>query len=231
MKEKVFGIGFSKTGTTTLEEALKVLGYRMYWGHFKHNTPHYLHALYVNGDYDEILKVSQYFDAFADAPWGGSQLYKELATTYPNAYYVLTYRDPETWYDSFERMITKFDKNLETAMETFHQKGRYGAVYFFKHVFNIDQLAGNRQKIIDHYKRHNEEVACFFENSNYKFKQINFTEGEEWQSLCDFLGEEIPDQPFPHKNKGKSADSGGAKNEVLLKEKIKYKLIQGIQKL
>ena len=33
-KKKVFGIGFSKTGTTSLENALTILGYNVCKGHW-----------------------------------------------------------------------------------------------------------------------------------------------------------------------------------------------------
>ena len=68
---KVFNLGFSKTGTTSIEQALSILGYRVAKGHWKYNYCFYLLALCVNRDYDEIIRFTHSFDAFCDAPWGG----------------------------------------------------------------------------------------------------------------------------------------------------------------
>jgi len=65
---KVFNLGFSKTGTTSIEHALEMLGLRVCKGHFASNYTNYLLALYIAGDTREIIKLSRYWDAFADGP-------------------------------------------------------------------------------------------------------------------------------------------------------------------
>lgn len=68
---KVFNLGFSKTGTTSIERALQILGYRVAKGHWKYNYCFYLMSLCVHGDYEEIIRFTKAFDAFCDGPWGG----------------------------------------------------------------------------------------------------------------------------------------------------------------
>ena len=63
--EKIFGLGFSKTGTTSLEIALQKLGYNVCRGHWKNSHTFYLLALYIHRDYDEIFRIVNYWDAFA----------------------------------------------------------------------------------------------------------------------------------------------------------------------
>lgn len=89
--EKIFGIGLSKTGTTSLSEALNILGIKS-----------------IHKPRKEFLKEKErglpYFSTlkgyygFTDFPcW---YIYKELDRLYPGSKFILTERDPEEWYES-----------------------------------------------------------------------------------------------------------------------------------
>jgi hypothetical protein len=226
--EKIFGVGFSKTGTTSLEKALEILGYKVCRGHWKLSHTFYLHALYIHKDYDEIFRLINYWDAFADAPWGGTDLYLQLYNKFPNAKYILTVREPKSWYESLEKLITMFDLNQETALDSYHANGMYGSAYFFRHIFNIEKLAGNKQKIIDHFTIHNEKVIDFFSNHPANFMVYDITSGEKWKKLCKFLGVTAPKNDFPYANKAidnpymsnivsKMQNPQSSRNKMLLK--------------
>lgn len=199
--EKIFGIGFSKTGTTSIEMALEELGYRVCRGHWERSHTFYLLALYIHRDYDEIFRIVEYWDAFADGPWGGTDLYVELYRRLPRSKFILTVRDPDRWYDSFEKLVTMFDLNPETALAAYHANGMYGSAYFFKHVFGIETLAGNREKIINHYRMYNEQVMEFFSKNSADFMVFDATQGDGWEKLCGFLNVGAPDKRFPHANR------------------------------
>ena len=199
MKGKVFGIGFSKTGTTSLEKALEMLGYNVCRGNWKTNHSYYLFALFVHRDYEEILKLTEYWDAFADAPWGGTDLYRIICERIPGSKFILTVRNPESWYRSFENLITKFDKNLETALESYHAQ-RFGSAYFFRHLFHIETMSGSRQTIIENFNAHNAAAREFFADKPDRFLELDITKGEGWHTLCSFLGKDVPDRQFPHLN-------------------------------
>lgn len=199
--QKIFGIGFSKTGTTSLENALELLGYNTWRRHWENPNLSYATALYLYKDYDKLFNIINYYDAFADIPWGGSDLYQALYEHFPNSKFILTTRETESWYLSFEKMITRFDSNLETALDSFHAKGRYGAVHFFKEVFHIETLSGNREKIIEHYNTHNQNVLDFLNGRGADFIVMDISGGDGWDKLCNFLNKPIPRQPFPHANK------------------------------
>src|SRR5690554_1808437 len=95
-KEKVFVIGFQKTGTTSLETALKILGYRVHGGDknlMKFERSEDLKK-YISG-------VMQTWDAVQDMPW--PLFYRELYDLYPNAKFILTHRNPEKWINSVVR--------------------------------------------------------------------------------------------------------------------------------
>ena len=98
---KVFGIGFYKTGTTTLYDALRTLGYHTVNG----DTP----GSYPGADDgatlirqidagDFRLPTFEMFDAFTDNPY--FRIWREIHALYPDARYILTVRDEDAWIAS-----------------------------------------------------------------------------------------------------------------------------------
>jgi hypothetical protein len=98
---KIFGIGFYKTGTTTLFEALRVLGYHTVNG----DKP----GSYAGADDgatlirqidagDFRLPTFDLFDAFTDNPY--FRIWRQIHDLYPDARYILTVRDEEPWIAS-----------------------------------------------------------------------------------------------------------------------------------
>ena len=222
MSNKIFGLGFSKTGTTSLEFALELLGYKVCKGHWASNYSFYLHSLYIHKDYNELIRMTKYWDAFADGPWGGTDLYLELYKVYPDAKYILTYRDPESWYKSMINMLTQFDSNLETALDTHHEVGKWGSSYFFSHIFNISNLANKKDILINHYNNHNNSVREFFHNKPDSFLEIDISIKDKWTPVCTFLSKPIPDKPYPLVNQTKKKDGYDIEKDrkVMLKKTI-----------
>jgi Sulfotransferase domain len=81
---KVFGIGLSKTGTTSLNAALEVLGFRA------------IHYPVL----DRIHTILDAYDAATDTPVACS--FKELDKRYPGSKFVLTVRNTTSWLRSCE---------------------------------------------------------------------------------------------------------------------------------
>lgn len=199
--KKVFNVGFSKTGTTSFEVALKLLGYNAYRGDFRVPVSEYAVGMWIHRDYAELRRLSTYWDAFADAPWGGTDLYRQLVEWYPDAKFVLTVRDPEAWYCSLEKMLTECsDGDLATAIETFHANGRYAFAHFFEHRFGVKTLVGARERVIEEYVRHNEEAEAFLGTCGVDFLRFHAVGDEGWETLCPFLEQPIPETPYPHVN-------------------------------
>ena len=95
---KVFCIGFSKTGTTSLNRALRILGYRaLDWprGHIEPKEG------WIN-----YFKKSNY-DAFSDAPLYRKGLFKELDEAFTNSKFILTIRDPDLLVKSWNNYFGK----------------------------------------------------------------------------------------------------------------------------
>jgi len=127
-KTKVFCIGFSKTGTTSLDKALAILGYRnVHWlrGHLKPKI----------GWIDYIKKSP--FDAFSDAPMYRPNLFKKIDKAFPNSKFILTVRKPEdlanSWSNYFNHVTWSFtnddDKKL---LMTMYKKHNNEVIEYFK---------------------------------------------------------------------------------------------------
>ena len=90
----IFGIGLSRTGTTSLHHALELLGYR--------SAPS--SAALLDDQYDRLLDR---YDAFTDNPI--PFMYRDLDARYPGSKFILTTRPLAGWLASMEWL---FDEGL-----------------------------------------------------------------------------------------------------------------------
>jgi hypothetical protein len=177
MKPKVFCIGFHKTGTTTLEVALKKLGYRV-TGSFGTKDPD------IAGKVHEMAFATVgRFDAFEDNPW--PILYKELDARFPGSKFILTRRPAEAWV----RSQVKDFATTETPM----RRWIYGE--------DAGCPEGNEDVYIERYERHNREVLEYFRDRPNDLLVMDIPADAGWEKLCAFLGHDVPEKPFPHANK------------------------------
>jgi len=126
---KIFCIGFFKTGTNSLSEALSILGYR---------TGHFLRAgkMPKQGWIEYIKKLN--YDAYTDSPMPRKDLYKKLDEAFPNSKFILTIRDNK----SLEKSILNYFKGtsgeikdseqLERAIKRYDEHNREIIDYFQK---------------------------------------------------------------------------------------------------
>jgi hypothetical protein len=177
MQTKVFCIGFHKTGTTSLEMALRKLGYRVK-GSFGTKDPDIASKVH-----EMAYAMVDEFDAFEDNPW--PILYRELDQRFPGSKFVLTRRPTENWI----RSQVKDFATTETPM----RRWIYGE--------NAGCPAGNENTYIARYERHNREVQEYFANRSDDLLIIDLPNDDGWSRLCPFLGHPRPNVPFPHANK------------------------------
>lgn len=178
---KIFGIGLARTGTTTLSKALEILGYKSV--HVECNV---MEVSTVDGnDIFSIKKdVIENNDAIVGTPL--SPCYEMLADNYPDALFILTVREIESWLKSCS---ISFTENL--PMDDNHRalhRWLYGSVLY------------DRDKFLAGYNKFIKEVVGFFLNNNHLLA-YNICSGEGWKPLCNFLQKDIPNVPFPHESK------------------------------
>jgi len=97
-------------------------------------------------------------------------------------------------------MFYQFDSNPETTMETMHSMGRFGTTYFFTRLFEIENLANTKDKILKKYIEHNDACIEFFRHNKKDLLVTDVTNNDGWAPLCRHLGIDIPNAPFPHEN-------------------------------
>jgi hypothetical protein len=98
MKSKLFGIGLSRTGTSSLTAALSRLGYSgVHWP--SDPLTQYQLLTYLRGDSDGfMLTAADRYDVLTDTPI--ACVYRELSIAYPDSRFILTTRDEEPWLRS-----------------------------------------------------------------------------------------------------------------------------------
>ena len=182
---KIFGIGLSRTGTTSLSSALEILGYRSF------------HFPFIRSFFGRIYIRKQYlenYDALTDTPV--ALLYQELDKKYPGSKFIYTVRDMESWLASCEK-YPAFHKGSD------YSKSNKITARLRQRLFGTDYF--DRQKFKEAYLRHDTEVRDYFKDRPQDLLVLNITEGDAWNPLCTFLEKVKPGVPFPNKNKKKPA--------------------------
>lgn len=173
--EKLFCIGFHKTGTSSIAEALRQLGYRVTGPNGVHDKNIATNALKLANE------LVPQFDAFRDNPW--PVLFREMDATYPGSKFILSLRNPSSWIRS---QVRHFGTN-ETPMRNW--------------IYGVGCPKGNEATYISRFENHNREVLAHFRNRPGDLLVMDLAAGDGWEKLCAFLGRSTPDQPFPHANK------------------------------
>jgi|Wag4MinimDraft_6_1082665.scaffolds.fasta_scaffold85411_1 hypothetical protein len=186
--KKVIGIGFHKTGTKTLGECLRSLGYR----HQSLSRHHF--NLWLAGQTETILADMEEADSFEDWPW--PLLFRQVSMRFTDARFILTTRrSPEQWFESLASHVRR-------------QEGR--GFPFRKYIYGCDNPDDDRQHHINVYQSHNTTVRRFFADQPHRLLEVCWDNGDGWEQLCDFLGHPQPGRPFPHCNAAPATDHHAA---------------------
>lgn len=180
VRPKVFGIGLNKTGTSSLRFAMLRLGYTVT------GSNKALLREVRRGNVAAAIEHSRDYDFFQDWPW--PLIYRELHEEYgDSARFILTRRI------SFEKWFA----SLETHARSSRLFSGQGLAYGYYRPF------GREREYEEIYARHNDEARAYFRSgpgAGTPFLEMCFEEGDGWEKLCDFLGHEAPNEPFPHRN-------------------------------
>lgn len=171
---KVFGIGFQKTGTSSLGRALEHLGYNVQ-NSYGVEPPDVDRKIYEKAE--ELLPQYQ---AFQDTPW--PLLYRYVDERAPGSKFILTIRDPDQW--------------LKSAVSHF----RANDLPMHEWIYGCGSPAGHEDVWLARYLKHNEEVRAYFADRPEDLLVMDFAKGDGWEILCAFLDKPIPNLRFPVKN-------------------------------
>ncbi|MEV7009249.1 sulfotransferase family protein [Streptosporangium sp. NPDC051022] len=203
---EIIGAGLGRTGTYSLQAALTRLGY---------GPCHHMSSLgedprllaewtaVARGQAPDWRRLLTGFRSAVD--WPAAAFWRQLLETYPEAKVVLTVRDPRSWYASAHRTIYRY-----TAL----QPGLGGALTWLEDRLSVsirrrreicrrliwdgvfDGRFQDPRYAMEIFQRHNEEVRAWVPGH----RLLVFEVSQGWRPLCDFLGADVPDEPFPHLN-------------------------------
>lgn len=174
--QKVFGVGFHKTGTTTLESVLSELGYKVC------GTRREILKFIESGNFKPIFNLVEKYDAFEDNPW--PLIYKELDNAFPNSKFILTKRNKDKWISS----VVKHFGTSTTKMRTF--------------IYGVGDPLGNEEIYLERYAQHNKSVETYFENRPNDLLIIDWSKEKDLSRLYEFLNVDLPPNQVPHSNSG-----------------------------
>ncbi|PWE31140.1 sulfotransferase family protein [Maritimibacter sp. 55A14] len=196
MALEIIGAGFGRTGTNSLKRALEHLGFGPCHHMFEvRESPEQL-ALWQAAARGETPDWDRVFAGFrSQVDWPGARFWRELAAQYPAAKVILSVRDPDKWFDSVQATIGRFmaDRGKhETAQENALAEMAHELVV--RQIFDgrLDDRAFATKVFRDHVAAVKADIP--------PERLLVFEAGEGWPRLCDFLGVEVPDAPYPHTN-------------------------------
>ncbi len=167
---KVFGIGLSRTGTASLNSALKLLG---------------IPSIHMPRSLEQV----EAFDGATNTPI--ALAYKELDLIYPGSKFILTIREPSSWLRSSRLhrkgilkmsngRVSQWIKDLNTKC--------YGQWEYDPAVW------------LSTYDRHLKSVMEYFRGRKSDLLILNICNGQGWSEICSFLNCEVPNLAFPKEN-------------------------------
>lgn len=182
MALSVIGAGFGRTGTLSLKLALEDLGF----GPCCHGSDE--HHFGQGAQFwerifrREPIEWDQLFADYRSAVDSPTcKHYLELARHYPSAKVVLTERESDAWFDSYQDTILPMTASVQ---------GKKHFSFLFGHI------APDRDSMISVYEQHNAEVKELIPRDRLLVYDVK----QGWPPLCEFLGVPVPDRPFPRSN-------------------------------
>lgn len=121
MALKVVGAGIGRTGTMSLKIALEQLGFGPCYhmvevlNNMPSQLPLWQAAVTGKPDWEEIYRGYQ-----SAVDWPTARFYRELHAAYPDANFILGYRTPKSWADSFSNTIYMALSDISQAPEEQH---------------------------------------------------------------------------------------------------------------
>jgi tetratricopeptide (TPR) repeat protein len=187
-RPKIFGIGLSKTGTSSLAAALRTLGL---------NTVDWMNPLTGELFSEDDLHL---FDAFTDTPVTASIEF--LYQLFPASKFIYTIRSIDDWEVSITDHVRRHFgyRDFAEAREAVQRRDAFHHGLRFSNLHR--SLYFNFGSYREAFSAHDRRVREFFRDKpGNRFLEFNVFAGQGWQELCAFTGHALPGEPFPWANK------------------------------
>ncbi len=184
----VIGAGFGRTGTESMKLALEALG---------KGPCHHMKEVLVDSEQIALWRsaaqgdLPEWEEAFAGynsaVDWPTAYFWRELSEYYPDAKVLLTVRSADSWYESMTNTIFK-------TLKASTDPASIGLKLIGEGVFG--GRLDDRAHAIAVYEKNIADVQAAFTRE----RLLTYHLGEGWEPLCQFLGEPVPNIPFPRSN-------------------------------
>ncbi|KAI1259067.1 hypothetical protein F5Y18DRAFT_433607 [Xylariaceae sp. FL1019] len=210
-----------RMGTKSFADAYRILGYKVHHGvEDVRGNPWARIEQAAEATWPSISGPKHPFTKQDwDSLWGSkydivtdmaSPFVPQLIEAYPNAKVVVVQRDYESWWESFSSQLldTLFSRLVDVVVffDWYINGVRAGyamrKVHFgFFGASSREEIEVNSRATYDKYYERIRQMVPPERRLEYRF-------GDGWEPLCDFLGKDIPDVPFPRVNKRKAHKDG-----------------------
>lgn len=212
-KAKIIGIGFNKTGTSSLGRVLADMGFGPVCGpvelrnffqykykhisyqdqrmlaKYRYNAYQYPHRNFLrelDSSVPAIYTLSKYFRSFQDRPWNTRSVYSMLSLKYPKAKFILTRRNTEDWWNSVSRWLdhkSKFDDEIMSQ--------------YLKHL-QVSEFS--RQQFVAQYEEYNNSAIDFFKKDPARMLILDLDDNHKLTKLSHFLKPKNQIHEYPCEN-------------------------------
>ena len=209
---QVLALGYARTGTASMRQALDTLGIPTY---------HFYRLFTSVRDSDMWLEAydSKFFSgskpldrsfwdgllghvgAVTDHPCIGFA--EELIAAYPEAKVILWERDEDAWFKSIdESLIKPYKSRLGIVLSwlDFDWLGRLAALANrgTEGIYSARTKEDIRKNARLVYRRHHATVRNLLKDQPDRL--LEYKMGDGWEPICHFLDLPVPKEPFPHVN-------------------------------
>ncbi len=197
MTLEVISSGFGRTGTTSLKNALEMLGF---------GPCHHMDEVLANPAQVALWKdvasgkpvdLEDLFAGYrSQVDFPGAHLWRESAERFPDAKVLHSVRPEEKWWTSFSRTIGKLNMTHHELDLPAHVHDMLDVAY---ELFTRRTLGGDptdREACIAAFRARQAEVEATIAPK----RLLVFDVAQGWEPLCAFLDVPVPDEPFPRRN-------------------------------
>jgi hypothetical protein len=200
---KYFCIGRNKTGTTSLRHAFEDLDFVV---GDQHRAEVIADICYFSKRFEPLIEYCHSAQVFQDVPFSWPGTYRYLDAAFPGSKFILSMRDSEEqWYRSITRAHAKYFRTKgPPTIEDLKASDyvRKGWMYNTVRMYDApDDDPYNRDCLIRHYRRHNQDVLDYFSAHPNDLLLINVAKRGDYRRFVEFLGVASPYDDFPWENK------------------------------
>ena len=191
---KLINAGLGRTGTTSLKAALETLGFAPVY----HTTDLFTSPkdmdVWEAAMEGETIDWRAFFSGYKVADWPAGLFYRDIINAHPDAKVMLTVRDPEQWFESINGTLQQLN-SFNLPIPLVRRVKRFLETYAINNFFG--GKVEDKAYMMRFFQQHTEAVKALIPSE----RLLVYSVREGWGPLCDFLGVDAPQQPFPRLNK------------------------------